>query len=494
VTTAGRAILSTAVAALLAACTVGPNFRPPTGPSEATYATPGDDIDNGAVRAAIGEKVVSDWWTLFRSPELDRVMREAVAGNPTLAEARGRLEAAHQEVIAQTGKLMIDANAGVERERLNLGAFSGGSFSSFSIPGFPSFPNNPEFNLYTLGGSLSYNLDLFGAVKRRKESLLATEQAQARALDAAYLTLTGQVVVQAFTIADANLQLDELNDVVAHDQSDLDMVRRAYAAGGASAADVAGLESQLAQDQSQLPAQRQRREAARHQLAILVGKPPADWTAPDFTARSFTMPQTLPVSVPSELLHNRPDIREAEARLHSAVAEVGEATANLYPNINLTATLEQSALSPDKLFAATSTGWTLAAGLTAPIFHSGELKAKQREAEANARVALAAYELTVLQAFGQVADVLSAIAHDNQAYEAQRRALEAAQSRVDMMRRGYALGGVSELQLVDAERDWSRTRLAVTQQSYSRAGDAAALLYTVADVPPGAAEQPTKTD
>ncbi len=339
----------------------------------------------------------------------------------------------------------------------------------------------------SIGATVSYNLDPFGSIRRQKESLEATAEAQARELDAAYLTLTGQVVAQAFTIADANLQIDELNEVVANDQSDLDAVKRSHAAGGASDADVAGVESLLSQDQSLIPGQHQRLEAARHALAILLGRAPADWTAPDFTARSFTMPETLPVSLPSALVRNRPDILEAEARLHAAVANVGVATANLYPSINLTATLEQDALTPQALFSPTSTGWTLMAGLTTPIFHSGELKAKQREAQANARVALAAYELTVLQAFGQVADVLSSIAHDNQAYGAQMRALDAAQARVTMERRGYALGGVSELELVDAERDWARTRLAVTQQSYSRAGDAALLLLATADVPPGAA-------
>ena len=490
-TSTPRALACAAAAALLAACTVGPNFRPPVTASADGYAMPGDDANAGRVRAAIGEKVVSDWWTLFRSPELDEVLREAVAGSPTLAEARARLEAAREAVKAESGQLMIDANAGAERERANLNAFSGGSFTK-TIPGFPSFPTNPEFSLYSIGGTVSYNLDPFGGVRRRTESLRASEEAQERELDAAYLTLTGQVVAQAFTIADANLQMDELNDIVAKDQADLDMVKRAHAAGGASDADVAGVESQLAQDQSELPGQRQRLEAAKHALAILLGKAPANWTAPDFTARSFTMPETLPVSVPSELVHKRPDILEAEAKLHAAIAEVGVATANLYPNINLTASLEETALSPQTVFSPTSTAWTLAAGLTAPIFHSGELKAKQREAQANARAALAAYELTVLRAFGQVADVLSAITHDNQAYEAQSRALDAAQARVTMMRAGYAAGGVSELELVDAERSWAHTRLAVTQQSYSTAGDAALLLLATADVPPGAAAE-TKT-
>jgi NodT family efflux transporter outer membrane factor (OMF) lipoprotein len=474
--------------ALLAACVVGPNFHAPAPPPVAGYSMTGDDVNIGPARAAIGEKVVADWWTLFHSPALDQLMRQAVAGNPTLEEARARLEASRQAAKAEGGQLMIDATAGAQRERANLNAFSGGSFSKFKIPGAPSFPNNPEFNLYSVGATVSYNLDLFGGLKRRRESLQATAEAQARELDAAYLTLTGQVVAQALTIADANIQIQNLNDINANDQADLSMIRKARAAGGASAADVAQAESALAQDQSAVPAQRQRLDAARHRMAILLGKAPAEWTPPEFDAKSGSLPQVLPVAVPSELVHSRPDILEAEAKLHAATADIGVATANLYPNINLTASIAQSALTPGNLFSYASTGWNIGAGLTAPIFHSGELKARQREAQANARVALAAYEQTVLAAFGQVADILTALANDNQSYADQMRALDAANSRVEMMRRSYAAGGISAYQLLDAERAWRRTRLALSQQGYGRYADVAQLLLATASVPPGVAE------
>jgi NodT family efflux transporter outer membrane factor (OMF) lipoprotein len=223
-------------------------------------------------------------------------------------------------------------------------------------------------------------------------------------------------------------------------------------------------------------------------MAILLGKTPAEWTPPDFDANSGSLPKVLPVAVPSELVHSRPDILEAEAKLHAATANVGVATANLYPNINLTASIEQSALTPGSLFNYASTGWNFGAGLTAPLFHSGELTAKKREAEANARAALDAYEQTVLTAFAQVADILTSLANDNQSYADQTRALDAANSRVEMMRKAYAAGGISAYQLLDAERAWRRTRLMLSQQGFGRYADAAQLLLATANVPPGVAE------
>jgi NodT family efflux transporter outer membrane factor (OMF) lipoprotein len=485
-----RARTATAVAAsaLLAACVVGPNFHEPPTPSVTRYSMVGDDANIGPTQAAVGDKVVSEWWTLFHSPALDQLVRQAVAGNPTLAEARARLEASREAVKAEDGRLFVDATSGVQRERANLAAFGGGAFTQALPAGSPAFPTNPEFNLYSIGATVSYNLDLFGGLKRRTESLRASEEEKARELDAAYLTLTGHVVAQALTIADANIQIQALEDIDANDRADLEMIRKAHAAGGASDADVAQAESQLAQDRSAVPAQRQRLAAARHQMAILLGKAPAEWTPPDFEANSGSLPAVLPVAVPSELVHSRPDILEAEAKLHAATADVGVATANLYPNLNLTANIAQNALTPGAIFNYASTGWSIGAGLTAPIFHSGELTAKKREAEANARAALDVYEETVLTAFAQVADVLTSLANDNQSYADQTLALDAANSRVVMMRKGYAIGGVSAFQLLEAERDWRRTRLQLNQQGFGRYADAAQLLLATANVPPGVAE------
>ena len=484
-----RSSAGVALAALLTGCAaVGPNFQPPAAPKASGYAMAGDDANAGPIQTAVGETVAGEWWTLFRSPALDQLVREAIANNRSLAETRARLAAAREDVTAQSGLLTIDANAGFQRERANLNAFSGGAFNLKNVPAGLSFPTNPEFNLYTLGTTVSYNLDLFGSKRRQVESLRATTESKARELDAAYLTLTGKVVAQALAIADANVQIQALSEIADTDQADLDMIRKAQDAGGASASDIALAETTLAQDKALVPVQRQRLAVARHAMAVLVGKTPDGFAAPDFDATSGSLPMTLPVSLPSELVRQRPDILEAEARLHAATAEIGVATAALYPNITLSASYALNGLTPETLFDRSSVGWAIGPSLTVPIFHSGELKARRQEARENARAALLAYEETVLEAFNQVADALTAIGHDNVGYAEQTRALDAATRRLDMARRAFRDGGASAEQVVRAERDWRRTRLALSQQGVGRYSDAARLLLATAHAPPGAAE------
>jgi NodT family efflux transporter outer membrane factor (OMF) lipoprotein len=487
-------LFATSAALVLAGCAaVGPNFHGPAVDPAADakgYLAPDEDPGRGPLRARIGEKVAAEWWTLFRSPVLDQWVRAAIAGNPTLEAARARLAQARDTVGTEGSLLSLDATGGVKREQVNLGSFAGSAFTGGG-GGFPGFPTNPEFNLYSIGGTVSYNLDIFGGVRRRRESLAATAEAQAHELDAAYRTLTGQVVEQALTIGDANVQLRALRDIVASDQDDLKMIRAARAAGGATAVQVAQAEGQLSQDQAAIPQQQQRQSAARHRMAALLGKTPAEMSLPEFDERSGMLPLDLPVAVPSQLVHNRPDILEAEARLHAATADIGVATADLYPNITLAAGLAQDALSPQTIFNPTATSWNFGAGLTAPIFHGGELHARKRVAEDARRVAAANYQQTVLAAFNQVADALTAIAHDNAAYAEQTRALDAAAARLEMMRRARKLGGVSDLQLAEAERDLRHIRLLLQQQGSGRYGDAATLLLATASVPAGAAEAKT---
>jgi len=474
---------------LLAGCmTVGPNYKPPTTPVSHGYDQPGDIANKGELKTDVGAQVLDDWWTLFQSPALDTLMRQAIANNLTLEQAREHLGEARYAEKAQGGLLTADATAGYKRERANLIAFSGGAFSPAALPAaFASFPTNPEYNLYSIGGTVSYNLDLFGGQRRLRESLRAQTEAQARELDAAYLTLTGKVVEQVLTVADANIQAEALQAIADADRKDLDMIIRAKAAGGATDADVAEARQQLAKDASVIPAQRQRLAAARHAIAVLVGKAPSEFDPPDFNAQSGALPAGLPVSVPSALVHERPDILEAEAKLHEATAEVGVATANLYPNISLTGVISQDALTPQTIFAAASNSYNFGPSLSLPIFHSGELRAKKREAQVAARAALLNYEETVLEAFAQVDDALQAIAHDNQAYEDQNRVLDLAQTRLDMVRKSFAAGGATARQLLAAQKAQVQAQLDLQQNGTGRYADAARLMLAVAHVPPGAA-------
>jgi len=475
-------------ALLLTGCmTVGPDFKPPAATTSDSYAMAGDIANKGQLQTDVGAKVLDDWWTLFQSPGLDKLMRQAIANNLTLEQAREHLAEAQSAEKAQGGLLTADATAGYKRERANLIAFSGGAFSPSSLPGGLNFPTNPEYNLYSVGGSVSYNLDLFGGQRRLRESLRAQTEAEAHELDAAYLTLTGKVVEQVLTVADANIQIQALQAIADADRQDLDMIVKAHNAGGATEADVAAARQQLALDSSAVPPQKQRLAAARHAMAVLVGKAPSDFEAPDFDSKSGALPPSLPVSIPSALVHERPDILEAEAKLHEATAEVGVATANLYPNISLTGVISQDALTPQTIFAAASNSYNFGPSLTVPLFHSGELKAKKREAEKAARAALLNYEETVLEAFAQVDDSLQAIAHDNQAYLDQQRVLDQAQARLDMARKSFNAGGATARQLLAAQKGLVQAQLDLQQNGTGRYSDAARLMLAVAHVPPGAA-------
>jgi NodT family efflux transporter outer membrane factor (OMF) lipoprotein len=445
-----RLAVSASAVALSACATVGPNFKspePPRGGAAAGYAMAGDAVEPG-VRLSPDARVAGPWWQAFGSPELDQAVRQALADSPTLAEANATLEKAQAQLAATRGAQLpqVDANAGAQRERINTQAF-----------GFTGFPS-PTISLYSIGGAVSYDLDLFGGRKRATEQAQAQLEAQARRADAAYLTLSGNVALQAMTIASLQAQIATVRTVLADDQRVIDLVRRAQQLGGEAPSAITGGNAQLAQDQALLPPLTRQLDAARHQLALLTGKSPAEFTAPDFQLARLTAPAEVPVSLPSALIRQRPDILAAEADLHAATAAVGVAVANQYPDIRLSAGLTQSAIKPENIFNYSSAGWNLMGGVTAPVFHGGTLKAERRAAEAEARASMARYQQTVLRAFVQVSDVLAALGTDQQSIEALTRAQTSAEAAARDAQTAYRLGGGTLLQVIDAQRQLSRAR------------------------------------
>ncbi|HZL00383.1 MAG TPA: efflux transporter outer membrane subunit [Caulobacteraceae bacterium] len=466
----GREILACAAALCLVGCAaVGPNFRRPAATTDAGYAMAGDPAPRGVLLTA-DARTAGPWWRALGSAQLDTVMNQALAGNQTVAQADAALEKARRQAdVAKAAlKPQIDANAGLERERVNPAAF-----------GFPGFPGN-TFNLYSVGGTVSYDLDLFGGNRRHLEAERAMAQAQSSRADAAYLTLTGEVALEAVRIAGLRAELDAVRAVAADDQENIDIVRRAEAAGGEANSASSGGQAQLAQDQALAPPLAQQLSEARHALAVLVGKSPAQWSAPDFNFAGFSPPAQVPVSLPSSLVRNRPDILAAEADFHAATASIGVAAANLYPDVRLSAGLTQAAITPGALFDYSSTAWTLGAGLTAPIFHGGALRAAKAAAVADANASLALYRQTVLAAFGQVADVLAALAHDDDDVAALARAEAAASSSLDDARAAYRLGGGARLAIVIAQRQANRARLARVQAAGQRLIDIVKLFAATA--------------
>ena len=258
------------------------------------------------------------------------------------------------------------------------------------------------------------------------------------------------------------------------------MVHKAEAAGGEPASATVSVRAQLAQDEALLPPLHQQLAQARHALAVLVGQSPASWTAPDFNLSDFTAPTSVPVSLPSALVRRRPDILAAEADLHAATARIGVATAALYPDIQLSANLTQTALQPQNLFSYAASGWSVGAGLTAPVFHGGTLKANQRAAQAEARASLDRYQQTVLSAFGQVADVMQAIANDDAELAALAESERTSEANLRDAQTGVRLGGAPVLPVVDAERQLEMARRAMVMVRGRRLADIAQLFVATA--------------
>ncbi|HUO12980.1 MAG TPA: efflux transporter outer membrane subunit [Caulobacteraceae bacterium] len=470
-----RLISFAATLALLSGCkAVGPDFQAPAPPKLAGYQMSGDAAPS-EVQMSPDARVAGAWWKSFGSSDLDTVMDQALKGNPSLAEADASLARMQQLVlVAHAAQLpQVDTNAALESERVNLTAFGFTGFPGLNI-------SNPTLGLYTIGGTVSYDADLFGGLRRATEAARAQAEAQARQADAAYLTLTGQTTMAALQIATIRAEIAAADRTVAEDQQVLDIVHAAQQAGGEAPSASVSAKAQLAQDRAALPPLRQQLAQARHALAQLVGQAPADWAPPDFELAAFTAPVSTPVSLPSSLVRHRPDILVAEANLHAATAEIGVATAQFYPDFKLTANLAQTALTPTSLFAYKSTGWTLAAGLTQPVFHGGAIRANRRAAVDAANAALAHYKGAVVAAFTQVADVMSSIAQDDAEIADETLAEDEAAAAVRDDETAYKLGGGALLPVLDDERRLQAARRSLVMAQGKRLADIAQLYVATA--------------
>jgi NodT family efflux transporter outer membrane factor (OMF) lipoprotein len=462
-----RAVGAAMAAMALTGCTVGPDFQRPALPSTPGYGAVADAPADARVR--IGGEVAQAWWQAFRSPTLDALMRQALVDNPTLQSADASLAEARAQLAAARGRQLpqADLSAGVEQERLNFATLG------FNAAALPGFSNNPQISIYSVGATVSYALDVFGEQRRGVESARAEAEARSHQLDAAYLTLTGQIATQAALIAALNAEIGQVDAILDNDKHDIALVRSAQRAGGVAEEARVNASAQIAADAALLPPLEQQRAEARHMLTLLMGQAPGAYAPPDFTLAALPLPADVPISVPSALVRQRPDILQAEAELHAATAEIGVETAKLYPNINLTAALTQSALQPQNIFDWPATAYTLGAGLTQPLYHGGQVKAQRRAAVETARARAADYQETVLDAFRQVADLLDALAHDRAAIAAQTHTLSTAQASLNLDQTAYRLGGQGLLPVVDAQRQVNAAALHLTQ------AQAALYLHTV---------------
>lgn len=438
---------------LLGACTTaGPDFVAPAEPA------PGEGYaETGGNRATIGQSPAARWWAAFGSAELDALVDRSLRRNHSLAASRATLESARERIAAVAGRRrpQIDANGRIDYQQINLSAIGLGERLEGSGIG------NPEFDLYTVGGGVSYDLDLFGRNRRSLEQAVAEAEASKRETETAHLVIAGRVVAQVLAIAAINDRIATERMLLSEGERNVELTEARRRAGAGTLVEVLSAQGQLADDRADVPALEHELAEGRAMLAVLLGMSPAELGPTEFSLADFSLPARVPVALPSALVHERPDILEAEARLHAATAAIGVATAALYPNVTLGATITQSTSQPEKILNDKFNAFDLFGGLTAPLFHGGTLNANKRAAEADARAAAATYRQTVLDAFGQVSGLLSALETDGATLAARRRTVEIADRSLHLSRRSFQVGNSGILQVLDASRQYQRARLSL---------------------------------
>ena len=463
---------------LAAGCAVGPNFKKPAAPNVNGYATTPlpsqtsttEGVSGGeAQRFVQGMDIPAQWWTLFHSRALDDLILRGLTNSPDLAAAQAALAAAHENVLAQRGAWYPSLNAGFSVSRQK---------SSGQIAPVPN-ANQFNFSLYTPEVTVAYSPDVFGLNRRTIESLKAEENGARFALAAADVTLSANIVVAAVQQASLRAQIEATRRLIAINENILQVLRSQFAKGAATRAAVAAQESQLAQSEAVLPPLLNQLAQNRDLIAALSGGFPGDDLPGTFNLASLQLPKNLPVSLPSQLVEQRPDIRQAEENLHSASALIGVAVAHRLPNISLTADGGSMALTAGTIFTGAAGFWDVGAGITQPIFQGGTLLHQERAARDAYLQAAAQYRSTVITAFQNVADTLNALQHDADTLQSAANAANAAKVSLDLTRRELETGNAGYLDILNAQQAYQQAVLALTQAQASRYSDTAALFQAL---------------
>lgn len=473
----GVMVAASIAAIAIVGCAVGPDFRPPEAPTAGAYTSGAPptitdvspDAGGAPQRFVTGLDIPAEWWSLFHSDALDRLIRDALVVSPTLALAQARIREARETRRAQFGALFpsVDANVSATRQKISGAAF-GQPDTSISA-----------FTLFNASVNVSYSLDIFGATRRQVEALDSQVVYQQFQLEGVHLSLTANIVTTAVKEASLRSQIHETREIMAVQEKQLGLVENRLQLGGVSLSDVLIQRSLLSQTRATLPPLERDLEQTRHQLAVLVGKLPSEAVLPEFNLDGLKLPEELPLSLPSSLVRQRPDIRAAEALLHAASARVGAATAQLYPQVTLTGSFGSLATTPGGLLDSTSTIWSMGAGLLQPLFRGGALTARRRAAIAAYDQAMAVYRETVLESFRDVADVLRALESDARTLEAQVESVVIARDTLDLAEKQYRLGAVNYLSLLEAQRQYQSARLGMTRAQATRFADTAALFQAL---------------
>ncbi|RQR56884.1 RND transporter [Burkholderia sp. Bp9126] len=478
-TKTARALAAAGVASLAGCAWFAPSGEPPAMPSPAHYGAAPQAAQTVAAQGVaqqfeIGAQPVPDWWRQFRSDALNAVVDEGLRNSPTLGAAEHSLAAAREQLRAQIGSSMlpsIDAGGQATRQR------------ALGVP-IPAL-GEPTLLYNTFVGQLqaNYTIDLFGAARFANRALAKRVDISAFQLESARRALAANIVTASITASVLNAQIDTTERLVALADAQAHDAERRHALGAASRGDALNARQSAETFAANLPALRQQRDSARHALAVLIGRTP-DQPPADLTLDDLHLPEQVPVVVPSDLLQSRPDIRAADAALQAAAAEVGVATAQLFPQLSLSASMGKGGFSWPAMLSGAGAIWSVGASLSQPIFHGGALLAQRRAAKASYEAAVDQYKQAVLGAFQNVADSLAALEHDAQALDASGRAALAARGAFDDTAARVRLGALPPSASRASELQYRNARLDEIRATGARLADTARL-YQAMGTPPG---------
>jgi len=450
-------------------CAVGPDFVRPSKPSVEQY-THGEEpsttisADGQVQHFERGADIVGDWWRLFSSDKLDTAVREAVTQNENLQAAQASLRQSQAQLQAGYGVFypQIDAGFSASRQRSSPARISGNTTSSV-------------FNLLTLSAVVSYTLDVFGGERRTVENLQALVDYQRYTVLATYLTLTGNIVNANIARAAYAAQIEATEQLVDSLKEEVKITEAQAQAGTTPYSALLSLQTQVAAIEATLPPLRQKLNQTEHLLATLSGRAPVDWQPEQISLAELVLPENLPLTLPSEVVRQRPDILEAEALLHSSSAQIGIATAALFPSFTINAGYGVNNTSANNLFKSNSNFWSIGGGVVAPLFHGGTLLAQRQAAIEGYQQSLSNYRQTVLGGLEQVADTLRALEHDAEALQAESNALSSSEEALNLILINYRAGTVNYLQVLIATTQYHQAKIGYLQAKAQRLQDTVAL-------------------
>lgn len=480
---------------MLAGCAVGPDFKRPPAPAANSYEPAGLIPEpTASAPVLVGESqrfspaadIPFDWWTLFQSPQINSLIKRAFEANPNIESAQAALRQAQEYAVAQQGFFYptVSASYSPSRNKLagNMGGNSPGvqgngtSIQTYSNPAGPSPFNAPVYyNFHVAQLTVGYVPDVFGLNRRQVESVQAQVDAQKLQLEATYITLASNVVAAALQEASLRAQLEAMEKIVASNQETVVILRNQLKLGYVSGMEVAAQESALAQvEQSVIPLRKQL-ELTRDLIRALAGNLPNEDVEEKFELAELHLPQELPLSLPSKIVEQRPDVRAAEEQLHFASAQAGVAIANTLPQFTVTGAIGGMASNPGWMFRSGGGFFDLTANVAYTIFDGGTLRAKSRAAQQELIQAGAQYRSTVITALQNVADTLHIIQSDADALKAADTSERAAQTVVVLTRKQYDVGYVNYQTLLAAEQSHRLAVINLIQAQTNRLGDTAAL-------------------